>query len=76
VAPGDPRLATGPGNLTRAFGITVGDNGADLTRGTLTVEPAPEPRRIHIARGPRVGITRAAARPLRFWIANHPSVSR
>ena len=76
IAPEDPRLASGPGNLTRALGITIADTGADLTRGPLTVETSPEPRRIRIARGPRIGITRAAARPLRFWIANHPSVSR
>ena len=76
VAPADPRIASGPGNLTRAFGITVADNGADFTRGPLTIETPPAPPRIRITRGPRIGITRAAARPLRFWIAGHPSVSR
>lgn len=75
-APADPRLASGPGNLTRAFGITIVDNGADLTRGALTIEPPAPFRRIRPARGPRIGITRAATRPLRFWILNHPSVSR
>jgi DNA-3-methyladenine glycosylase len=70
------RLASGPGNLTSAFAITVADNGADLTRGRLTIEPRPEARRPRIARGPRVGITRATDRLLRFWIADHPSVSR
>ena len=75
-APADPRIASGPGNLTRAFGITVADNGADVTRGPLTIETPPVLPPIRIARGPRIGITRAAARPLRFWIADHPSVSR
>lgn len=72
----DRRLASGPGNLTSAFAITVADSGADLTRGRLTIEPPPAPGRPRIARGPRVGITRAIDRPLRFWIADHPSVSR
>ena len=36
------RLASGPGNVTSAFAITVDDNGADLTRGRLTIEPVLE----------------------------------
>jgi DNA-3-methyladenine glycosylase len=69
------RLASGPGNLTRALGVTLADNGADLTGGPLVILPADGSRAVRIARGPRVGITRAIARPLRFWIAGHPSVS-
>jgi DNA-3-methyladenine glycosylase len=76
VAPDAPRLTAGPGNVTRALGVTVRDSGADLTRGVLTIEPPPGPRRFRIAAGPRVGITRAVALPLRFWIAGHPGVSR
>ena len=71
-----PRLASGPGNVTAAFAITVADNGADLTRGRLTIEPPDAPRAFRVARGPRVGITRAATLPLRFWIADHPARSR
>jgi DNA-3-methyladenine glycosylase len=70
------RLASGPGNLTRALGITLRDNGVDLTRGPLTIEPPPGRRAFRVAAGPRVGITRDVARPLRFWIAGHPAVSR
>lgn len=69
------RLASGPGNLTRALGVTLADNGADLTRGPLVILPADRPREFRIARGPRVGITRSTALPLRFWIAGDPSVS-
>jgi DNA-3-methyladenine glycosylase len=76
IAPGSPRLTSGPGNLTRALGITLRDNGADLTAGPLTIEPPPRPRRLRVATGPRVGITRSAQLPLRFWIAGHPCVSR
>jgi DNA-3-methyladenine glycosylase len=74
VAPA--RLAAGPGNLTRALGVTLRDNGADLTHGPLVIEPAPAPRRFRVATGSRIGITRSAELPLRFWIAGHPSVSR
>jgi DNA-3-methyladenine glycosylase len=70
VAPEAPRLASGPGNVTSAFGITVADNGADLTRGRLTIEASPESRSFRVARGPRIGITRAITRQLRFWIAD------
>lgn len=70
------RLASGPGNLTRALGITLRDNGADLTGGRVTIEPPDEPRDFRIAAGPRVGITRARNLRLRFWIAGNRSVSR
>jgi DNA-3-methyladenine glycosylase len=76
LTPDAARLASGPGNVTAAFGITVADNGADLTRGRLTIEAPATSRRLRIARGPRIGITRAADRVLRFWIADHPAVSR
>ena len=70
------RLASGPGNLTRALGVSLRDNGADLTRGLLVILPPDLPRDFTIARGPRIGITRAVDLPLRFWIAGHPAVSR
>jgi DNA-3-methyladenine glycosylase len=76
LAPATPRLASGPGNVTSAFGITVADSGADLTRGRLTIEPPDGPPAFRVARGPRIGITRAAALPRRFWIAGHPARSR
>lgn len=70
------RLASGPGNLTQALAVTLRDNGADLTRGALTIEPGSSPDRRRIASGPRVGITRSADLQLRFWIAGNPFVSR
>lgn len=75
VSASTPRLASGPGNLTRALGLSLRDNGADLTRGVLVVLPPDRARDFTIARGPRVGITRSVDLPLRFWIAGHPSVS-
>jgi DNA-3-methyladenine glycosylase len=70
------RLASGPGNLTRALGITLRENGADLTRGLFTIEPRDGPRDFRVATGPRIGITRAIDLRLRFWISNNPFVSR
>lgn len=71
-----PRLASGPGNLTRALGVALADNRADLTGGRLTIEPADRPRDFRIASGPRVGITRSVRLRLRFWIAGNRFVSR
>ncbi len=71
-----PRLAIGPGNLTRAMGIALADNRADLTTGRLTIEPPDRPRDFRIASGPRVGITRSVELRLRFWIAEHRGVSK
>jgi DNA-3-methyladenine glycosylase len=73
--PHSPRLASGPGNLTRALGITLRDNGADLTAGRLIILPRDPTRAFSVACGPRVGITRSVELPLRFWIAGDPSVS-
>jgi DNA-3-methyladenine glycosylase len=70
------RLASGPGNLTRALGITARENGADLTRGLFTIEPPDRPRDFRITAGPRIGITRATALRLRFWIHDSSFVSR
>ena len=70
------RLASGPGNLTRALGITSRENGADLTHGLFTIEPPDRPRDFRIASGPRIGITRAVDLRLRFWIPHTPYLSR
>jgi DNA-3-methyladenine glycosylase len=71
-----PRLASGPGNLARALAVTLADNGCDLTSGRLTIGPPDAPRDFPIACGPRIGITRATQRRLRFWIAGNRYVSK
>ena len=69
-------LASGPGKLTLAMGITRAENGRDVTRGTLVVrEPEGQPR-FEIAVTPRLGVRRCAAWPLRFLLKGNPSVSR
>ena len=70
------RLASGPAKLTEALAITGRDNGADLTRGRLHIDPPDTPRDFRIAVGPRIGITRAVDLPLRFWVRENPCVSR
>jgi DNA-3-methyladenine glycosylase len=66
------RLASGPGNLGSALGLTTADCGLALdgVRASLVEGPAGT-----IASGPRVGISRAADIPWRFWLAGEPSVS-
>jgi DNA-3-methyladenine glycosylase len=75
-APGAPsaRLLSGPGNLCRGLAIGPAENGLDLCRaGRLHLEA--RPGRVPVSSGPRVGITRATALPLRFWWMGHPAVS-
>jgi DNA-3-methyladenine glycosylase len=70
------RLASGPGNVTRALAVTLRDNGADLLDSSLTIEPRPGVPPARNVTGTRIGITRSANLPLRFWIAGNPFVSR
>ena len=66
----DSKLASGPGCVAKALGLTLADNGADLTRGPLWLSDLP-PRRggLPIVAGTRVGIR------LGVELAGHPSVS-
>ncbi len=70
----DTDLCRGPGNLTRALGITIADNLLDLTSSTLTIEDRGLARG-KLAWGSRIGIRVGLERPWRCWIAGHPSVS-
>jgi DNA-3-methyladenine glycosylase len=69
-------LASGPGKLTLAMGITRAHNGADVTRGALAVRRPASPSRFQIAVTPRIGITRCADWPLRFLARGNAHVSR
>jgi DNA-3-methyladenine glycosylase len=71
-----PASCRGPGNLTRALGITLAQNTFDLTRGDLVIEDRGLPVAGRVRRGPRIGINVALDRPWRRWIADHPCVSR
>lgn len=69
-------LARGPGRLCRAFGVDRGLDGWDLTAGArLWLLPA-ERLPVRVAVTPRVGVTAAADRLLRFCDADSPCLSR
>jgi DNA-3-methyladenine glycosylase len=72
----DRDLASGPGKLTRALGITRKHTGVDLTRGDLVVMSRPALSPSQIAVTPRIGITKCAELPLRFYIKGNKFVSR
>jgi DNA-3-methyladenine glycosylase len=74
--------ATGPGNLCKAFGITLAMNAGDLCDPSAALFVAPKPleaRSPRLWRGPRVGVDYSgkwAARKLRFCDRDSPDVSR
>jgi DNA-3-methyladenine glycosylase len=72
------RLTSGPGRLAEAFGITrERDNEKDLTsrKSDLFIgDDGFRPQRIEVT--PRIGITKAAEHPLRFFIAGSRFVSK
>lgn len=82
--PSDPtnRLCSGPAMICQALGVDRSFDGHDLTLGEglwLASPPAGESVVPDVATGPRIGVNYAgewAARPWRFWITGHPSVSR
>ena len=71
-------LTSGPGRLAEAFGITrERDNEKDLTSpksDLFIVDDGFRPGRIEVT--PRIGITKAAERPLRYIIAGNRFVSK
>lgn len=72
------KLTSGPGRLAEAYSITrERDNEKDLTSpksDLFIVDDGFRPRHIEIT--PRIGITKAAQRPLRYIIAGNKFVSR
>lgn len=72
-----PKLTSGPGRLCEAFGITrARDNGLDLTSPTSGLwigDDQHRPRKI--SQGPRIGISKAAEMPLRYFLTDNPFVS-
>ncbi len=67
--------ARGPGNLCAALGITMDDNGIDLFDPDAPVRLELGDGELPAAAGPRVGVSRAADRPWRFWLPGRPEVS-
>lgn len=76
-------LTSGPGKLCQALGITKSHDGADLTNSSseLWIAQNPDWNRTRRQTGgvqvtTRIGITKAAALPLRFYLRDNPCVSR
>src|SRR5260370_5574016 len=69
-------LASGPGKLTLAMGITRKMNGADLTKSALRVRRLRVEAPLEVEVTPRIGINHCADWPLRFLIAGNRFVSR
>ncbi len=67
-------LCRGPGNLTRALGISLGDNQRDLTRGPLRIEDRNLPRRA-LVWSRRIGISVGVDKEWRVFAAGSPAVS-
>jgi len=70
----DADLCRGPGNLTRALGITLSENELDLVSGRLVIED----RGMTVGEvlwGPRIGIRVGVEKPWRCWVGGHPAVS-
>jgi DNA-3-methyladenine glycosylase len=71
----DPKLlASGPGRVGQALGITHDFNGMRLDQKPFEVRAAEGPRDVVI--GPRIGISKAADVPWRFGLAGSRFVSR
>lgn len=71
------RLTSGPGRLSEAFGITrARDNGCDLTSSTGSLWIGDDGYRSRgIVLTPRIGIVKAADKPLRYVLSGNPFVS-
>jgi DNA-3-methyladenine glycosylase len=79
--PASPRssnrqLASGPGKLAAAFGITNTLDRHDLCSPPLFILPDTRVGADQIVSGPRIGVTRALDWPLRFHIVDCPWISQ
>jgi DNA-3-methyladenine glycosylase len=72
----DPGALRGPGRLCRALGLDTRHSGDSVfaPRSPLYLREGTPPRRIGLS--PRIGIRLAAERPLRFFDADSPEVSK
>ena len=74
--PKDRDLARGPARLAEALGITGALDGHDLALPPLMIAAGDTIPDDAVAVGPRIGITRAADWPLRFFLEGSPWISR
>ncbi|MDB4913158.1 MAG: 3-methyladenine glycosylase [Gemmatimonadetes bacterium] len=69
-------LTNGPGKLCQAMGITGAMNGTSLRNGPLVIRAGTPVPDNNVVVTPRIGITKAADWPLRFFVKDDPYVSR
>jgi DNA-3-methyladenine glycosylase len=72
----DLDLTNGPARLTQALGITGVDDGTDLVTGRIRIVDDGTAPPEHPVTTTRIGITKAAAEPWRFYVPGDPNVSR
>lgn len=71
-----PQLASGPGRLARAMQVSLAHDGIDLCEPGRTLWLGSAIRAPNgIAASPRIGITKEAERPLRFFEPGNPALS-
>lgn len=69
-------LTNGPGKLTDAFDVDGDFNRVDLTSPPLYLADGPPPEEHSITTSARIGISKAVERPWRFFLKDHPYVSK
>ena len=70
-------IASGPGRLAQALGITLADDGRSLLRGALVLHrPSPGAAPARVAVSARIGLTHGAELPYRFFDPQSACVSR
>ena len=72
----DRELTNGPGKLCEALGITGVLNGLPLRRSTVEILRGEEIPDSRVMITPRIGITKSAEWPLRWYVADNPYVSK
>ena len=73
---GGRELASGPGKLAQALAIELAHDGRDALRGALRLERERGARAPAICAGPRIGLSKAADLPYRFFARDSPHVTR
>ena len=74
----DRDIGSGPARLTQAFGITGAFDGMDLVAADSVIrliDDGSAPPTAPVT-GPRIGISRAKDLPWRWYVPDHPHVSR
>jgi DNA-3-methyladenine glycosylase len=71
----DRDLLRGPGRLGQAYGLDGSWSGRDLCGDGAVLSLGDDGARPEVLAGPRVGVSRAADLPWRFWAAGSPWVS-